>query len=361
MNMRRIAVLLLCALLASCTTGSDKAARDSSKQAKKQAKAGREKPAKKRPEKEAKKGKKKDPLADANPAPNVTFSQSAGTLGDTIGRLSEEVGGSLVLMNGIEGRRVDALAFKDAKFSTVVERLAEMTRCKCQAFPDYWFMYLEGYEPVLDVTVAGKLDPAYAQYTAGMAFGPETPLYGAFALLGDSLGITIVADNIVAEARCGALTLARIPLRDGLDALLKSARLLPTAFQVESTPEYIFLFATQNVTPASALLNPETLTPDQNALLDKKVDVALPAPPEDPQHSPMVIGATPLAKVLDTLSASLGVKVGIEPGLDDLPVNPCALHQVRVRTAMDLLIRQWYQPEFGYRLSGGQIIIERRK
>lgn len=359
--MRRIAVLLLCALLASCTTGPDKAARDSSKQAKKQAKAGREKPAKKRPEKEAKKGKKKDPLADANPAPNVTFSQSAGTLGDTIGRLSEEVGGSLVLMNGIEGRRVDALAFKDAKFSTVVERLAEMTRCKCQAFPDYWFMYLEGYEPVLDVTVAGKLDPAYAQYTAGMAFGPETPLYGAFALLGDSLGITIVADNIVAEARCGALTLARIPLRDGLDALLKSARLLPTAFQVESTPEYIFLFATQNVTPASALLNPETLTPEQNALLDKKVDVALPAPPEDPQHSPMVIGATPLAKVLDTLSASLGVKVGIEPGLDDLPVNPCALHQVRVRTAMDLLIRQWYQPEFGYRLSGGQIIIERRK
>ena len=359
--MRRIAVLLLCALLASCATGSGRTARDSSNRAKKQVKTAREKPGKKGTEKAAKKGKNKDPLADPNPAPNVTFSQPAGTLGDTIGRLSEEVGGSLVLMNGIEGRRVDSLAFKDAKFSTVVERLAEMTRCKCQAFPDYWFMYLEGYELVLDVTVADKLDPAYAQYTAGMAFGPETPLYGAFALLGDSLGITIVADNIVAEARCGALTLARIPLQDGLDALLKSARLLPTAFQVESTPEYIFLFATQNVTPASALLNPETLTPEQNALLDKKVDVALPAPPEDPQHGQMAIGATPLAKVLETLSASLGVKVGIEPGLDDLPVNPCALHQVRVRTAMDLLIRQWYQPEFGYRLANDQIIIERRK
>jgi hypothetical protein len=37
------------------------------------------------------------------------------------------------------------------------------------------------------------------------------------------------------------------------------------------------------------------------------------------------------------------------------------LRQVRVRTAMDLLIRQWYQTEFGYRLSDGQIVIERRK
>jgi len=343
--MRRITALLLCALLAACATGPGKTASRASKESRN----------------EAKKAKAKPRVANVNPAPNVTLSQPASTLGDTVQHIGEEVGGSLVLMNGIESRKVGPLGFKSEKFGAVVEHLAEMTGCKCKAYPNYWFVYVAGYEPVLDVTLAGKLDGAYAGRTAGMSFGSDTPLYEAFALLGDTLGITIVADNIVAEAKCGALTLANIPLEDGLDALLQSARLVPAAFQVESTAEYIFIYASQNVTPASALLNPEALTPEQNALLDKKVDVTLPVPQEDPEHRRMVLGATPLAKVLGTLSQSIGAKVSIEPGLDDLPVNPCALRQVRVRTAMDLLIRQWYQPEFGYRLANDQIVIERRK
>ena len=356
--MKRVIVLLLCVLIAACSTGADKKSRGEDKKSKKESAAKQDASGKKA---KKEKGKEKELLADTNPAPNVTLSQPESTLGEAVMGISRKVGGSLVLMNGIEGRSAGALEFKGVKFGDVVERLASASGCKYQACPNYWFMYAGGYEPVLDVTVAGKLDAAYAGKAAGMTFGSDTPLYGALALLSDTLGVTIVADNIVAEAKCGTLTLSRIPLQDGLDALLKSARLLPEALQIESTPEYIFIYATQNATPASALLNAEALTPEQNALLDKKVDVTLPAPQGDPEHRPMVLGATPLAKVLDTLSQSLGVKVAFEPGLDDLPVNPCALRQVRLRTAMDLLIRQWYQPEFGYRLAGDQIVIERRK
>lgn len=191
--------------------------------------------ARKQQKREENKERKRDTLAGTDTAPRVTLTQDAGTLGETVKRISEEVGGSLVLMNGIEGRPIGPLEFKSAKFGEVVAQLAALGGCKYEAYPDYWFVYLEGYEPVLDVTVAGALDPAYASLTAGMSFGYGTPLYAAFQLLSNSLGITLVADNIVAESKCGTLTLARIPLSDALDAILKSARALKGRFQVEST------------------------------------------------------------------------------------------------------------------------------
>ena len=365
--MKRILALFLCALTAACATGPSKRAAPkplSQKEIKKEPRAQERRPEKasKKPRKtEEKKEQKKDTLTGTDIAPPVTLTQDAGTLGETVKRIGEEVGGSLVLMNGIEGRPIGPLEFKRAKFGEVIARLAALTGAKYEAYPNYWFVYPEGYEPVLEVTVAGALDPAYANLTAGMSFGYGTPLYAAFQLLGNSLGITLVADNIVAESKCGALTLARIPLSDALDAILKSARSLKGRFQVESTPEYVFIYATENTTPRTVLLNGEALSPEQSAVLDKPVNVVLPNPSEDPAHRKMVLGATTLAKVLDVLSRQLGVKVTAEPGLEEFPVNPVVLNRVRVRTAMDLIIRQWYQPEVGYEFANNQIIIERRK
>ena len=149
--------------------------------------------------------------------------------------------------------------------------------------------------------------------------------------------------------------------KKALEALLKSARVTPGSFQVDSTPEYTFISAIQNSNPKMTLLNPETLDAAQNALLDAQVDVALPLPNQDPAHLEIKAGATPLGQVLKTLSQQLGTPVAAEPGLEELPVNPCAFNHVRVRTAVDLLIRQWPVAEFGYELTGGQILIERRK
>lgn len=331
------AIVFLCIALGACATSPAK------------------KPATEKPK------ASKEVLAETNSAPNVTLSQPESTLGETVANIGEKVGGSLVLINGIESRPMAALDLRNAKFSSVVEQLAAAGGCKFQQCPNYALLYPDGYDPVLGLTVAGMLDPVYGDKTAGMAFGADTPLYEVFTLLSNALGVTIVADNLVADAKCGTLALARIPLQDGLEALLKSARLMPAAFKVESTPEYIFFYATQNATPPSALLNPESLSAEQNALLDKKVDVTLPAAPDSAEHVKMVLGATPLHKVLGVLSQCLGVEVAAEPGLEDLPINPCAFRQVRVRTAMDLVVRQWIQPEFGYRVDGARLIVERRK
>jgi hypothetical protein len=365
--MKKVLALFLCSLTVGCATGPSRRAAPkalSRKELKNEQHAQErrlKRASKKEQKKEEKKERKKDTLTGADIAPPVTLTQDAGTLGETVKRISEEVGGSLVLMNGIEGRPVGPLAFKRAEFGKVVEQLATLTGCKYEAYPNYWFVYPEGYEPVLEVTVAGVLDPAYANLTAGMSFGYGTPLYAAFQLLSNSLSITLVADNIVAESKCGALTLVRIPLSDALDAILKSARALKGRFQVESTPEYIFIYATENTTPRTVLLNGEALSPEQNAVLDKPANVILPNPSEDPAHMKMVLSATPLAKVLDVLSRQLGVKVMAEPGLEEFPVNPVVLNRVRIRTAIDLIIRQWYQPEVGYEFANNQIIIERRK
>jgi len=64
--------------------------------------------------------------------------------------------------------------------------------------------------------------------------------------------------------------------------------------------------------------------------------------------------------VLDSLSQQLGILVVAEKGLEDLPVNPVVLNNVRVQTAMDLLIRQWLIPDFGYQVAGDRIVIRRR-
>jgi hypothetical protein len=338
--MRRLAALVICVFIAACATGKGKPAPN--------APPGKEE-------------KKHNPVSTTDPAPPVTLTQGKSTLGDTVLRLSEEIGGSLVLMNGIESIAIAPLKFKKEQFENFVTQLAAAGRCKVAAYPTYQFLYLEGYEAILETSVAGMLDPAYGHLTAAMTFSPGTPLFEVFVHISAGLGITIVADNVVAAARSGALTLTEIPLQDGLDAVLKSARVAKGTFQVASTPEYIFFYATQNTTPRSALLNPETLTAEQNALLDKPVDLVLPASPEDPKRILTLGGATSLQKVLGVLTRQFGIPVVAEQGLEDIPVNPCIFNHVRVRTVLDLLIRQWPVPEFGYQLANNQVVIQRRK
>jgi hypothetical protein len=362
--MKKVVALFLCGILAACATGSGgkkPAGKTAEKIERKAAKSPADKSKKSSANKPKKSSHRKEWLAETNPTPSVTLSQGESTLGETVLSISENVGGSLVLMNGIQELRVSPIAFHGEKFTSATETLAGMVSCSRQERPNYTFIYPKGYEQILDLSLEGKIDPSFKDKTAGMAFGCDTPLFQALALLGDAVGATIIADDMVAEARCGTLTLASIPVQDGLEALLKSARVPPNAVEIESTPEFIFIRSVHNTNSPSALLNPEALTDEQNVALDKKVDITLPAPSGDPNHVKMAMGAISLQKALGILSNSLGLPVTIEPGLEALPVNPCVMRQVRVRTAMDLIIRQWLQPDFGYSFNGVQITIERRK
>ncbi len=340
--MRKFLAVAVCLLLAACATG--RADRE-------KAKAGDALP----------KEIAKPPVASKEAAPLVTIAQEMDTLGNTVVHFGEAVGGSLVVMKGIENRRVPPMNYKKTGFKKVATEIAGATQCNIVTYPNYTFLYPAGYENLLGLSLANRIDPAIATRTVAMTFGSDTPLHKAFTLLSAALGATVVADNVLAEARTGAVTLAESPVGDALEAILKSARVVPEAFQVESTPEYVFFYAGPRVPTHTTLIGADALKPEDNAYLDTVVDLYLPSKPDDTKNYEIPSHALPLGRVLDALSQQLGRTVVAAPGMEEFPVNPCALIKVRVRTAMDLLIRQWPVPDFGYAMEGGRIVIRRNK
>lgn len=292
--------------------------------------------------------------------PAVTLAQPASTLGEIVRRIGEEVGGGLVLMSGIEGQLIAPLDVSNVAYMTLVQQLADETGCTYHAFPNYAFIYPRGYEALIEVSVAGMLAPAFQKRTAAMTFGYDTPIFKILALLSHSLGATVFADNIVGDARCGAVTIEEVPLADCLEAMLRSARVPPGSLQVESTDQYTFLYGAGNMSPKAPLLNAGDLDAAQRAALDTEVTVILGARATDETHIDIEPGATPLRDVVASLSQQIGMAVTVESGMEDLPVNPCVFNRVSLRVAMDLLIRQWPVPEFGYQLAESQVTIKRR-
>jgi hypothetical protein len=282
-------------------------------------------------------------------------------LGETVRQIGEKAGGGLVLMHGIETRPLAPLRFRQAGYPAVAKRLAREADVAFQECSGYFFLYDADprHAPLREVTVTGKTDPAFYGISAAVVLSAGTTLSNAFKVLSQVLGVTVVADNAVADARCGELTLGDIPLPDILEALLKSARVY--SFEVDSTEEYIFIRSPRNVgLHVPALVNPELLDDHQNAFLESRVNVLLPLSSRAAQPSiKMGTGARPLSEMLEPLSGQLGVRVVAERGLEVLPVNPVSFHGVRVRTALDLIIRQWLVSEIGYQVLPDRIVIRR--
>lgn len=300
--------------------------------------------------------------ADAIHFPKVTLTQDFSPLDDTVRRVGERIGGGLVTMNGIGDRPLPPLKMKRRPYRQLVALLSLYTGSQFYASPYYYFLYAPGYDSLTGISLENSLHERYAGMGGAMAFGANTELYNVFAMLGKSMGITVLADNPIADSRCGELALEEVPLRIGLEAILQSARIAPEAFKVESTEEYIFLHSVQNQKTPPLLLNDEsTLNSGQLALLNRKVNLMLPEPPMVTAGMVFRHHASPLSQVLGPMSSQMGVRVAVEDErLLQLPVNPCIMNDVRIRTAMDLLLRQWPLPDFGYELRGDIIVIVRR-
>lgn len=273
-----------------------------------------------------------------------------GSLGDAVRLLGEEVKGGFVVMHGTENRPLTGpIQFRGATYSRVAQRLAKMAGCEVDETREYYFIYPSGYESLKAVSLEGKVPQEFAQMTVSVSFGAKTELYTAFAFLSHTLGLTIVADNGVAEARCGELNLHGVSLRSALEAILKSARIPNDTIRIDTTDEYVFFQTAQlPPQPPSQLLNAETLTERQREVLNGTVSVILPLPPGRPGQFERHFGGIPLAEILPSLSRQLGVRVQAEPGLEAFPVNPAVFNEVSRATVMDLLIRQWPVSDFGY-------------
>ncbi len=291
------------------------------------------------------------PLAEDERFPDVTLRLGQGTLGDTVRYTGQNIGGGLVVPDGLENRIVPDLELNDVSFARFVEAIADATDLAVAARPHYYLLYDPSMAVLEAWDLSETLGPPYDTLTAELAFGADTSLFVALAFLGRATGATLVADNIVAQTQTGELTLGRAPFADGLTALLQSARLAPAAINLDVTPEYIFLEARDNPARIAVPSPEEQAAPGVRTLLARQVDVVLPEPARDPQQVPLYLEPVPLADVLPALSRQLGTPVTADDALADLPVNFAIMNGVRVQTAIELLIRQWPTAGIGYAVS----------
>ncbi|HRK34150.1 MAG TPA: hypothetical protein PLJ47_06100 [Candidatus Hydrogenedentes bacterium] len=295
---------------------------------------------------------------EARKSGRVTIEKSIETAGNVVRAIGTQAGGNIVLMNGVENRMLYDIELKRESVADSIAIVAAGSGLIVNDTPQYVFLIPEGYEQLLNLSLAGRIDQRYANITTDATFGSGLPLFTVFMWMGYALDISIVADNSVGEERCGELALQQVPVEIALEAILKSARVV--ALAADSTPEYIFFGTPANQNPASLLLDEASLTEQQRALLDKQVSLALPRPLRTGERMELPMHASKLGDILPALSEQLGVQVVAEKGLLSFPVNPIHLHKVRVRTAMDLLLRQWLEANYGYQVTKDRIVIRRK-
>lgn len=310
---------------------------------------------KKEPSKEEPKKKKieKSPMDS-----RVTLQVPAGTASSSVRTIGESIGGNLVLMAGTEERPVGELNFKRAKPAEVATAIAEAAGLAVQETPDYYFLFPPGYEALVDVSLAGKVPPDFGPPKTDVVFGYGLHLYTVFSWMSYALKCTIVADDAISDARCGELALTQVPLDAAVEAVLKSARV--NKFAVDCTDEYLFIYNPDNANSREALLNSNELDSEQQQTLERRVTVILPEAPSAGTPLEIQQYSSRLGDILDSLSQQLGVTVVAEKGLEELPVNPVVLNHVKLRTALDLIVRQWLVPDYGYQMSHDRIVIRSR-
>ncbi len=293
--------------------------------------------------------------------PKVTFAHETGPFGDIVRKVGQEAGGGIVTLSGLEERSVPALSVERAPYESLVKQLADAVECKTAPLSHAWFIYPEPYAALLQVSLEGRLDERFAAMNASVAFGAKTRLANVFAVLSESLGTAIVADNFIAESTCGEIFMDKAPLQSVLEAVLMSARIPSEEITIDCTGEYLFIASLRNAAPKTVLLTDEnSLSPEQKAGLERVVDVVLPDVGENPVQTAFAAKAAFLRDVLTPLTQQMNVEVAAKRSLAEVPINPCTMHKVRVRTVMDLLIRQWPLANFGYEVNGEQLLIRPR-
>jgi len=292
------------------------------------------------------------------PAPGrVTLEAEVAILNETVREMGRQEAGGIVLMHGVGFETIPEVDWNREPFDDALEEILFKADLLAKRRPYYSFVFPPGYEALTNIDMTKLLPSDFSQASASVALGDGTFMSSALALLSHSTGITIVADNAVGAARTGELWLPTAPLPEVLDAILQSARVVMRDLIVE--PSYPYVFLRTDRPQRETLLSPN-LTNDQRAWLMERATVYLPQPPATPDRLPVAAEATTLEEALPQLSAQLGRRVTIDPTLRELPVSQCAFIDLPRGNILDLLIRQWLVPRFGYEVSDAGVVIRRR-
>ena len=287
----------------------------------------------------------------------IPFSAEAGPLALVVRRMGEQYREGVVLMAGADAVSMPAKTFESATADTVATWIAETAGLQRTDGDGYTFLYPDTYGVLNNVSLDNDLPESFDNLRAAVSFGTDTPLFDALAFLSDTLNVAIVADQAVAESPLGEVALDVAPLPVILEALLKSARVSPDAFQVDAENDYVLIRSIGNPAQRKLLLNESELSSAARQVLSRRVSVQLPAPSNDPSMMVGRFGAQPLGELLPELSRQLNVPVRAADGVEKLPVNPMVLPDVTMRTALDLIVAQWPVDAFAYRVDANGVLI----
>lgn len=294
-----------------------------------------------------------------SPPKHVTLKEeSSNTLNAVVRRIGAEAGGSAVVMNGAGEKALPPFSLEHVPYAELMKTLADYTKNKCLETPHYFFFYPEDYQVLCDLNIDDAQLPArYKEARLDLSVGDYTLLYNALALASYSLDLTIVADNALAENQTGECAFHQAPLPRVLTGLLQSARIAPGAIFSDATEEYLFLGTKGTQSAASSLIGETVLDDAAKKRLAQTVSVALPKEPEPGKPFEFYRAPQKLKDALPTLSAQLGVTVKADKRLLDFPVNPCIMRKLSLRSALNLLVRQWPLDKFGYEITADGILI----
>lgn len=276
----------------------------------------------------------------------LTHSVRAGEVQLVLREIGPALATNVALMNGVEHRIVGPYEFRQATDDAVLHALASNAGLERFENSGYEFLAPADYRRLDALDLRTELPAGFTLPRASVAIGADTPMFDALPLLGQAFDTTLVADNAVADAHSGELSLPDIDGVGALEALLKSARLDTTAFNIEHGDGYLFFYAAGNAPRADVIGNRDVLSDARRALLNRVITLRLPDPGYAPNEVGAYASATTLVNVLPALSAQLGVSVTADPRLHRFPVNPCLMNDVTVETALRLLINQWLVRDF---------------
>ncbi|MFM1920730.1 MAG: hypothetical protein RLZZ303_2364 [Candidatus Hydrogenedentota bacterium] len=286
----------------------------------------------------------------STPSGKVTIEQPLTALVDIVRLFGQQEAGGIVLMHGLGFETAGPFSWNNRAFNDAVADFATAAGINVSMNPAYAFLHPQGYEILNDWTVPEL--PGGAAVASGVALGHGTKLSSAAAFLSHITGVTILVDNVVADARTGEMWLPSLPLHTVLEAVLKGARVPPSSVRVSVAERMVMI---QTVANKSELQRIGPGVPE----LEARATVYLPSSPARPQLFSMSFEARTLSEVLPALSAQLGIPVEAASGFGELPVEQCVFVDQPRDAILRGLIAQWPAPGIGYRWTGSGVIIER--
>jgi len=285
--------------------------------------------------------------------------KESALLNVVIRRLGTEQPISISILNGSETRWVKIE--KPAKeIPELISQIANVTNMSIQNSNNYFFLYPAEqtiYENMTALSMEG-LPNKYDTIIVSAAFGTGTQLFNVFNSLNFTYGCNIVADNSIAELPSGEIVISNLPLSVALEMILKSARIVPQNLKYCATDNFIFYYSILN-NRKNDLENCKAFENEtKNPLLEKEVLISLPKPVtlNNRISLPFYYGAEPLSKVVSVIANQTGLSIEIMPGTEMLPVNPCYLNKLKLKTALDLITFQWLDKTYIYTIKDETIV-----